>query len=129
MWRSVPAPLLVLCCRTENRGSDAAPKTPMAPNRISALRFRITEIRNKLEEVMGPGERAMLALRLHDFERELGQEIKRARTHPCPYGLVEFGQNGKASFNLPQTASAADFLHAFAHVIYRNLSRRQTPRV
>ena len=90
-------------------------------NKDAALRFRINVIQSKLEQFLSSEERALLVVNLRELRDELASLVETRTKHPCPYGLVEFTEQGKAILVLPNSATAADFLHAFGHTLMRNL--------
>jgi len=90
-------------------------------NKDAALRFRISEIQAKFEQFLSSEERALLSINLRELKNELASLAEIWNKHPCPYGLVEFTQEGTANVILPKSATAADFLHAFGHTLMRHL--------
>lgn len=90
-------------------------------NQDAALVLRIAETQSKLQQFLSSQERALLAIRLRELQEDLAALRAIRRKQPCPYGLVEFEENDKGSLKLPESATPADFVHAFAHTLVRNL--------
>jgi hypothetical protein len=94
---------------------------PDLQGKDAALRSQITEARARLEQLLSSEERVLSVFKLLIQFSELASLREIRRKHPCRYGLVQFTQDGKAIVALPKSATAADFLHAFAHTIVRSL--------
>lgn len=87
----------------------------------AALRSQITEVQGRLDQLLSSEERVLSVFKLRELKERLASLRETRNRHPCPYGLVQFAQDGKAIVTLPKSATAADFLHAFAHAMFRSL--------
>lgn len=94
---------------------------PDLQGKDAALRLRIGEARGRLEQLLSSEERVLSVFKLRELNEELASLREIRKKHPCRYGLVQFTQDGKAIITLPKSATAADFLHAFAHTLVRSL--------
>jgi hypothetical protein len=94
----------------------------VAVSQPDELTRRIDELRRKLAEILSSQERALLMTELRQLEeRRLTPTIDAQGSQWCTRGLVESLPDGKAVLNLPRTANIADYWHAFAHLMRRNL--------
>lgn len=94
---------------------------PDLQGKDAALRSQIREARSRLEQLLSSEERVLSVFKLRELNEELASLREVRKKHPCRYGLVQFTQDGRAIVTLPKSATAADFLHAFAHTIVRTL--------